>query len=141
MSTGLRPLRRAQIRGSRGAAAVEFALLLPVFLLVIAGIVDFGRAFFTQITLTNAAREGARAAIVSTVSAADISVRAQASAPGIPGITTTATVCSGSGGGNASVTASAPFDWLLMGPALNVVGSSTVLPTTLSSTAVMKCGG
>ncbi|MGB8382597.1 MAG: TadE family protein, partial [Dermatophilaceae bacterium] len=77
-------------RRERGAAAIEFALLLPVFLLVIAGIVDFGRAFFTQIELTNAAREGARAAVVSTMTGADIKLRAQSSTPGIPGITTTA---------------------------------------------------
>jgi Flp pilus assembly protein TadG len=46
----------------RGAAAVEFALLLPVVLLIIFGIIDFGRMLNAQITLTEAAREGARAA-------------------------------------------------------------------------------
>lgn len=124
----------------RGAAAVEFALLLPVFLLVIAGIVDFGRAFFTQIELTNAAREGARAAVVSTASAADIKLRAQTSAPGIPGITTTATIC-GASGGNATVSASTSFEWILLKPAMSLFGAGGALPATLSSTAVMKCGG
>ena len=38
-------------RVERGAAAVEMALVLPVLLLLIGGIVDFGRAFFTQIML------------------------------------------------------------------------------------------
>ncbi|MGB8383112.1 MAG: hypothetical protein WCG47_18010, partial [Dermatophilaceae bacterium] len=96
--------------------------------------------FFTQIELTNAAREGARAAVVSTMTGADIKLRAQSSTPGIPGITTTATIC-GSSGDNATVTAGAPFQWLLLQPALNVVGASGALPSTLSSTAVMKCGG
>jgi Flp pilus assembly protein TadG len=45
-----------------GAAAVEFALLLPIILLVIFAIIDFGRMLNAQITLTEAAREGARAA-------------------------------------------------------------------------------
>jgi len=49
-------------RGDRGAAAVEFALVLPVLLLIIFGIVDFGRMLAAKITLTEAAREGARAA-------------------------------------------------------------------------------
>jgi Flp pilus assembly protein TadG len=46
----------------RGAAAVEFALILPVVLLVIFGLIDFGRMLNAQITLTEAARESARAA-------------------------------------------------------------------------------
>jgi len=41
---------------------VEFALLLPLLLLLVFGIVDFGRALNAQITLTQAAREGARLA-------------------------------------------------------------------------------
>ena len=45
---------------ARGAAAVEFAIVLPVVLLLVCGIVDFGRMLDIQITLTNAAREGAR---------------------------------------------------------------------------------
>lgn len=49
-------------RRDRGAAAVEFALLLPVVLLVIFGIIDFGRMLNAQITINQAAREGARAA-------------------------------------------------------------------------------
>lgn len=46
----------------RGAAAVEFAILLPLLLLIIFGVIDFGRAINDQITLTQAAREGARLA-------------------------------------------------------------------------------
>ena len=46
--------------GDRGSAAVEFALLLPLLLFMVCGIVDFGRALNAQITLTQAAREGVR---------------------------------------------------------------------------------
>lgn len=134
--------RSLRARGAeRGAAAVEFALLLPVMLLVIAGIVDLGRALFTQIELTNAAREGARAAIVSTVSADAVEARAAAAAPGVPGFSSNATICPSSGEGNARVEAQAAFQWLLLGPALNIVGAGESLPTNLSATAVMKCGG
>ena len=54
--------RASSRRGARdrGAAAVEFALLLPLLLLIVFGIIDFGRALNAQITLTQAAREGAR---------------------------------------------------------------------------------
>jgi hypothetical protein len=43
----------------RGQSLVEFALLLPVLLLLILGAMDFGRLFYTKLVLTNAAREGA----------------------------------------------------------------------------------
>ena len=49
-------------RGERGAALVEFALAVPLLLVVIAGIVDFGFAFQRYEVITNAAREGARMA-------------------------------------------------------------------------------
>lgn len=44
----------------RGAAAVEFAILLPVLLMLVFGTIEFGRAYNAQITLTNAARDGVR---------------------------------------------------------------------------------
>ena len=40
-------------------ALVEFALVLPILLLLILGVMDFGRLFYTKMVLTNAAREGA----------------------------------------------------------------------------------
>jgi Flp pilus assembly protein TadG len=57
-------LRRRDATG-RGQALVEFALVLPIFLLVMVALFDLGRAVFAYNTLTNAAREGARIAIVN----------------------------------------------------------------------------
>ena len=51
-------------RGEDGAAAVEFALLLPLLVLLLFGIIEFGFAFSTRIQATNAAREAARQAVV-----------------------------------------------------------------------------
>lgn len=53
--------RRRTGRGDRGASAVEFALVLPVLLLVLLGIVDFGRLTYERLTVTQAAFEAARA--------------------------------------------------------------------------------
>jgi len=47
-------------RGERGAAAVEFALVLPVLILLVFGLIEFSRVYNIQISLSNAAREGAR---------------------------------------------------------------------------------
>lgn len=51
-------------RKSRGQALAEFALVIPVFLLLLYGIIEFGRYVYTVQILNNAAREGARYAIV-----------------------------------------------------------------------------
>ncbi len=48
-----------QRRTSRGQALVELALILPVLLVLFASALDLGRLFYSQITVTNAAREGA----------------------------------------------------------------------------------
>lgn len=57
------PIRRSErVRNERGAALVEFALTVPLMLVVIAGIVDFGFVFQRYEVITNAAREGARLA-------------------------------------------------------------------------------
>lgn len=65
------------IRDDRGAAAVEMALVLPILLLLVFGIIDFGRMLNTQIQLTEAAREGARAAAIqNTTDAAEARVTA-----------------------------------------------------------------
>jgi Flp pilus assembly protein TadG len=54
----------ARRASERGAALVEFAMILPLLLVVIAGVVDFGLAFQRYEVVTNAAREGARLAVL-----------------------------------------------------------------------------
>ena len=44
----------------RGASAVEFALVLPMLLLMLGGVIDFGRYFYAEVIMSNAVREGAR---------------------------------------------------------------------------------
>jgi Flp pilus assembly protein TadG len=59
------PLRRGRRSDrKRGQAMVEFALVIPIFMLVLSGILDFGFALYSRMTVINAAREGARAAIM-----------------------------------------------------------------------------
>ncbi|MFZ3171746.1 MAG: TadE family protein [Carboxydocellales bacterium] len=53
-----------KVGGERGQAMVEMALVLPVLILLIFGIVEFGRVFNAYLIVTNAAREGARAGVV-----------------------------------------------------------------------------
>jgi Flp pilus assembly protein TadG len=59
------PSRRRSGRG-RGQALVEFALVIPIFMLVLSGILDFGFLLYSRMTVINATREGAHAAILLT---------------------------------------------------------------------------
>ena len=61
-------MRMSNFRRSEcGAALVEFAIVLPVLILLVFGIVDFGRLLYTLNNLTSAVREGARLAAVQPV--------------------------------------------------------------------------
>ncbi len=51
--------RRSFFKSRRGGAAVELAVLFPVILLMLIGIVDYGRILYTWVTVSNAARAGA----------------------------------------------------------------------------------
>ncbi|KRF36278.1 TadE family protein [Nocardioides sp. Soil805] len=53
-------------RGERGAAALEFALVVIPLLMILGGIVNFGMAFSQKLALDNAVRQAARAAVVDT---------------------------------------------------------------------------
>jgi PKD repeat protein len=71
------PSIRARLRpSSAGQALVEFALILPVFLLLLVVAVDFGRLFYTYVQIHNAAREGAAVAIYAPTLSAPITSHA-----------------------------------------------------------------
>ncbi|MHB0858212.1 MAG: TadE/TadG family type IV pilus assembly protein [Anaerolineae bacterium] len=70
----------------RGQDLVEFALVFPLFALLVFGIMEFGIIIFSYNTVANAAREGARYAIVRpTVSDAEIATAAEGLTAGLPG--------------------------------------------------------
>ena len=54
-------------KNQEGAAAVEFAIILPLFLVLVFGIIEFSIAFYDKAMITNASREGARRGIVRTM--------------------------------------------------------------------------
>lgn len=60
----LKKLLKKLRKSEKGQAMVEFALVLPILLLLLCGIIDFGWLYFNQLLLNNAAREGARYAAI-----------------------------------------------------------------------------
>ena len=94
-------------RDQRGAALLEMAFTLPLLLLISVGIFEFGRAFEVWQVLTNAAREGARVAVLPGILDAMVSARVQQYAnAGVldTGVTPTVTIY----GTRQSLTAPAP---------------------------------
>jgi Flp pilus assembly protein TadG len=55
--------RRIRVSGERAQSLIEFAFVLPIFLLIIMGTIDFAWGLRAYITVTNSAREGARLAV------------------------------------------------------------------------------
>jgi hypothetical protein len=64
-----------RVRSERGAELIEFALVFPLLLLLVLGMVDFGFLFQRYEVLTNAAREGARMAVLPGYSPTDVQAR------------------------------------------------------------------
>jgi hypothetical protein len=124
----------------RGTAAVEFALVLPVLLFILFGIIDFGRALNAQIVLTQAAREGARLAAVGQP---NVVSRTQAAATGLSPVNVTVTPCPvGSGpSANAAVSVSYQFQFVTPVGALSGLfgGGGLGAPLTLTAQGVMPC--
>lgn len=60
----LKLIRRRNKDGEKGQALVEFTLLVPIFLILVFAIVDFGMGFYSWMSVTNGAREGARLGVV-----------------------------------------------------------------------------
>jgi Flp pilus assembly protein TadG len=120
---------------------VEFALLLPMLLLLVFGLIDFGRALNAQITLTQAAREGARLAALGQ-SNANVVSRTQTAATGLSQVSVTVTACPG-GGQTADATVQASYQFSFVTPlgaiARLLGGSGPASTITLTATGVMAC--
>jgi len=64
-----------RLRSQRGNALIETAITLPILLLVSVSIFEFGRAYQTWEVMTNAAREGARIAVLDGTTDSDVRAR------------------------------------------------------------------
>ena len=72
---------RLLVRERRGAAAAEFALLLPVLALMLCGVFQYGVLIFSYNVMLNTARNGARSLAVGTATEADVITKAKANLP------------------------------------------------------------
>jgi len=64
--------KRTRVRGDRAQSMVEFALVAPFLIILMLGVIDYGRVYFAYVSVTNGARTGADFASDSTTAAANI---------------------------------------------------------------------
>ena len=124
----------SRFRSDRGAAAVEFALVVVPLILMLAGIIDFGHAYSQQLALSSGARDIVRAAAVhNTAGVTSAKADLQAAVPGAVVDVSPTTSCTT--GQTVTVTARYPLDSLtgLFDPLFS--------GKTLTGEGVMKCGG
>ena len=136
----LKRISRRRGEGEGGQSLVEFTLVLPIFLLVLFAIVDFGMAFNAWITVTNSAREGARVGSVRAP-AGDIEQRVRDTA-GSLGDDLTVIVTNAEGDPGDSVVVDVSYGYSLITPLariLTMISHGSIRDSfTLSSTADMR---
>ncbi len=127
-----------QLRGERGSNAVEFGLVVPILLILVLGIVEFGHAFQVQGTLSAAAREGARAMALRNDPAQARDAVQEAASVLTPGITdaqisiSPSSCPAGTTATNVRLTIDYPMPFLT-----DFFGASV----DLTGTGVMRCQG
>ncbi|PYR43219.1 MAG: pilus assembly protein TadE [Acidobacteria bacterium] len=137
--------RRQGWSSERGTAILETAMTLPLLLLVSVGIFEFGRAYQTWQVLTNAAREGARVAVLPNpvAGAPEARVRqyltsGQLSNAGSATVAVTGSTVDIGGGATASasiVTVSYPFSFIVLQPVARLLVSGSTLGGDLTLVA------
>jgi Flp pilus assembly protein TadG len=138
-----------RLRSERGAELLEFAFVVPVMMLVLAGILDFGFLFKNYEVVTNAAREGARMAALPGWVEADVRARVNAylAAGGLqdPATTTVEDVvlvineAAGTSINAIRVTVSYPHTFMILGPISHMVqGAGVGDTTTLTAVVTMR---
>ena len=126
------PMMRYQL-DSRGQQLVEYALLLPILLLLILGIVDFGMTIFAYNSIANAAREGARAGVPPSATEDDIIAATVGRTGGLRLTADNITVITATN----KITVEVSYDHsLVSGPIIQIAGGSPTL--RLRSVATMR---
>ena len=136
---------RTPERSERGQSLLEFALILPVFLAIVIGIFEFGRAWNVYQVLTNTAREGARLAVIQSSNEAEVrsTISDGLQRAGLdPAIASVSVEGKGDGTGQPStIQLSYPYEFKFLGPIvafLDGPDDSMAGAITLSTTAVMR---
>ncbi|MCX8032571.1 MAG: pilus assembly protein [Thermoleophilia bacterium] len=130
-----RPAKLRSLNHEGGAAAVEFALVLPMLLIILFGILDWGLYLYNDLLLTHAARDAARYLSVNNESGAEATLN-NAKQKLISVQSTTVSTVVGSSGNEAEVTLTATYNFITPLPnLLPGIGGGSV---NIDASAVMR---
>jgi Flp pilus assembly protein TadG len=122
----------------RGTALIEFALVLPMLLVLTVAAVDFGRAFFVKNMLEQSAREGARLLAVASVADSALIRSRVLEVANSSGVTVTNLQIEGPDASQlVRVTVEGEFNWIFPG-VFNLFGAGFTNPMTLTGKTVMR---
>src|SRR5512145_2790287 len=131
-----------RFKNQRGSALIETAITIPILLLVSVAIFEFGRAYQTWQVLTNAAREGARVAIINGTTPDQIKAAVKTYAE-VGGLAVTDEQINvnqfkplGPDWTSSEITVAYPFDFIVLNPVAKMVAGKSKLGEQLTMTAV-----
>jgi Flp pilus assembly protein TadG len=148
MDRVLANLRRAPKEASRGAVAVEAAVVIPLLLVLVLSMVDFGRFFFAQLTARQAVTESSRALAFGQeedfgLQIAESMLAGAQRLSGGGALSYSSTPCPNqatiNGSGLATASVSFPFEWITPLSLLAEGGSGGVLPPAVSQSSQSVC--
>lgn len=146
-------LKRGIRNGERGQSLAEFVMVLPIFLILVFAIIDFGLGFHAWLTITNSAREGARLGSVRapqggacdndpSTQATNVDCRVRETADSLNQANLAVTISNAQGTPGSSIVVDVDYDYDLITPLdslLGLISGGAVGPTLqFSSTADMR---
>lgn len=149
----LKRLKRGIRKGEKGQSLAEFVLVLPIFLILVFAIIDFGMGFHAWLTVTNSAREGARLGAVRAAASGscdgdpstatdNIDCRVRETAESLDQAKLSVTTTNAQGTPGSSVVVKVDYDYDLITPldnALGLISGGSIGPTlSFTSTADMR---
>jgi len=132
--------KKGNRHGEKGQALVEFVFVLPLFLVLVLAVVDFGMGLHAWISVTNGAREGARlGSVEATAGEIETKVRAVTSTLDQAKLTVTTTNAQGDSGEGVTVKVDYQYDLITpLGGIIGVLGGSIGSTLNLSSQSEMR---
>jgi Flp pilus assembly protein TadG len=136
-------MNERRMKREKGQSLVEFALLLPILLIILIGVVDLGRMYYAYTVITDAAAEGATYAAMNPNDVAEIENRARAACgdidAGIQLVEVTCPTCPSPASGDV-VTVSISYDYVVLTPFMDVLFKEGTVPIQSQATEVILSG-
>jgi len=125
----------------KGQSLVEFVIVLPILLIILAGVLDLGRLYFAYVAVTDAAAEGAAYAAIHPTDSAEVVSRAQEASGGLVQLEADmVTIDRPAIASGSPVTVTIAYDFLTVTPLINAMVPDGIIPLTAVANEVIIAG-